>query len=272
MKCRKHSYQTGSGGEGSQTSATAIIAYIITGTALLVFIAYIIHKYRQRKAKRKRELETGVMELDEMPGATNSSRSTSHSETQNYIDAEKFTRENPVLHTVNVPSGDSMFDEASECLCIKETLELTQITSTVKHNENYCILSAIPMHHDKEFHSMAVRITELRHSLSENNVLALGICAKPYPDYRMPGWHRYSIGLHSDDGHLFRNDSSNGHEYCHPLKKDDEIVINLQKSTGNVFFVVNGQKHLSVHVKEFQNLQVPLYFALGFSGQVEVEI
>lgn len=36
--------------------------------------------------------------------------------------------------------------------------------------------------------------------------IAIGFCAKPYPSYRLPGWHRASLGVHGDDGRRFVND------------------------------------------------------------------
>ncbi|KAI1496365.1 hypothetical protein F5X99DRAFT_422182 [Biscogniauxia marginata] len=35
----------------------------------------------------------------------------------------------------------------------------------------------------------------------EEVTLALGFAAPPYPAFRLPGWHRASVGVHGDDGH-----------------------------------------------------------------------
>lgn len=42
--------------------------------------------------------------------------------------------------------------------------------------------------------------------------LALGFAAMPYPHFRLPGWHRGSLGVHGDDGHRYVNDMWGGKE------------------------------------------------------------
>ena len=37
--------------------------------------------------------------------------------------------------------------------------------------------------------------------------IALGFAAQPYPSWRMPGWERASLGVHSDDGRRYVNDT-----------------------------------------------------------------
>lgn len=46
--------------------------------------------------------------------------------------------------------------------------------------------------------------------------LAVGFAALPYPPFRMPGWHRGSLAVHSDDGHRYVNDRWGGKDFVRP--------------------------------------------------------
>ncbi|RPB03113.1 hypothetical protein L873DRAFT_1629389, partial [Choiromyces venosus 120613-1] len=47
----------------------------------------------------------------------------------------------------------------------------------------------------------------------EEATLAIGFAAKPYPGFRLPGWNRGSLGVHSDDGRRYCNDSYGGKDF-----------------------------------------------------------
>ncbi|KAL0140440.1 concanavalin A-like lectin/glucanase domain-containing protein [Mucor lusitanicus] len=44
-------------------------------------------------------------------------------------------------------------------------------------------------------------------------VMAIGLCTRPYPIFRMPGWNKFSVGYHSDDGHKFCDDATGGQPF-----------------------------------------------------------
>lgn len=46
--------------------------------------------------------------------------------------------------------------------------------------------------------------------------VAVGFAALPYPPFRMPGWHRGSLAVHSDDGHRYVNDRWGGKDFVRP--------------------------------------------------------
>lgn len=61
-----------------------------------------------------------------------------------------------------------------------------------------------------------VKITSMGHP--EECSLAVGFCCLPYPHFRMPGWHRGSLAVHSDDGHRYVNDSTGGQPFTRPFR------------------------------------------------------
>jgi hypothetical protein len=57
--------------------------------------------------------------------------------------------------------------------------------------------------------------------------LALGYCAAPYPSWRMPGWQRGSLGVHSDDGHRYVNNDCGGKAFTQPFRVGDTVGLGM---------------------------------------------
>lgn len=57
--------------------------------------------------------------------------------------------------------------------------------------------------------------------------VALGFGAAPYPVFRLPGWERASIGVHSDDGRLYVIDSRGGKEFVTPFGAGDVVGLGM---------------------------------------------
>lgn len=75
----------------------------------------------------------------------------------------------------------------------------------------------------------------VRGSSSSEVSLALGFTALPYPNFRMPGWHRGSMAIHGDDGHRFVNDTWGGLSFTQPFRAGETYGV------GMTFEAVNGQ-------------------------------
>ncbi|KAK0657705.1 hypothetical protein B0T16DRAFT_402364 [Cercophora newfieldiana] len=66
------------------------------------------------------------------------------------------------------------------------------------------------------------------HSSSNQDItLALGFTALPYPNFRMPGWHRGSLAVHGDDGHKFINDRWGGKSFTEPFRRGETYGIGM---------------------------------------------
>lgn len=66
---------------------------------------------------------------------------------------------------------------------------------------------------------------------SRNEVsLALGYTAPPYPPFRLPGWHRGSLGVHGDDGHKYINDRWGGKSFTHPFRRGETLGLGMDLS------------------------------------------
>jgi hypothetical protein len=144
------------------------------------------------------------------------------------------------------------------------------LESMVRRGTQKCVLANQPLDRTKEFHSFLFDIEELPAS---GSVIALGLCAKPYPTFRLPGWHRESFGVHSDDGAKFFDNSFGGVDYCQPFKRGDRISVNYVRSTGKIFLSLNGTKLPDAYEHKFHRLErFPVYLCVGFDGPSKVRL
>ncbi|KAL1963248.1 hypothetical protein VTN77DRAFT_8573 [Rasamsonia byssochlamydoides] len=128
--------------------------------------------------------------------------------------------------------------------------------------------------------------------------LSIGFLAQPYPTWRSPGWERASVGVFSDDGCRFVNDSFGGKEFTTPFNVGETVGLgmtfelpdagDLQHRVGStsasrvrIFFTRNGREvggwDLHEEVDEdagsVEGLEgdYDLYGAVGLFGGVEFE-
>ncbi|ORY95481.1 concanavalin A-like lectin/glucanase domain-containing protein [Syncephalastrum racemosum] len=102
-----------------------------------------------------------------------------------------------------------------------------------------------------------------------NSVIAVGLTTRPYPLFRMPGWNRYSVGYHSDDGCKFLEDATGGQDYGPSFKQGDTVGCGYEPVEGNVFFTLNGYRIGYAYT----GLQPRHYFAsVGADGPATLDV
>lgn len=92
----------------------------------------------------------------------------------------------------------------------------------------------VPM---QEFSYYEVKILQL----NDQDRLAIGFATKPYPRWRLPGWHRHSVAYHSNSGAVFASDPNFGKAYGPVYKQGDVIGVGYLYQSGTVFYTRNGQ-------------------------------
>lgn len=131
-----------------------------------------------------------------------------------------------------------------------------------------------------------VRIVRMR--AGADAAIAVGYAAKPYPGWRLPGWHRGSVGVHGDDGRRFVNDSFGGVDFVEGWREGGTVGIGMrvggQGCRGEVFFTRNGEVEGRWWVDEERDAERQdggveglrgegdLYLCVGCFGQVEFEV
>ncbi|KAJ5659071.1 hypothetical protein N7507_005522 [Penicillium longicatenatum] len=130
---------------------------------------------------------------------------------------------------------------------------------------------------------------------TDESGFSIGFVAQPYPSWRSPGWERGSLGIFSDDGCRFVNDSWGGRDFTSPINVGETVgvgmVFSLPEFSGDakqgikarveVFFTRNGHRaggwDLHEEVDEesggIGGLEgdFDLYGAIGLFGGVDFE-
>lgn len=136
---------------------------------------------------------------------------------------------------------------------------------------------------------------------SDECSLALGFCGDPYPTWRMPGWERGSLAVHSDDGRRYVNDTDGGIDFVPPFVVGETVGIGITYAVpdtppdfrpspiegcplkAEAFFTRNGKRTGSWNLheeldneNEFGILGLDgkhdLYGAIGTFGEVTFEV
>ena len=121
--------------------------------------------------------------------------------------------------------------------------------------------------------------------------IAIGFASKPYPPWRLPGWHRASLAVHGDDGRRYVNDSWGGQEFVAAFRAGETVGVGMRylpqdrgggRCMTKVFFTRNGRREGGWDVDEerdaerdegLEGLQgeMDMYAAVGVFGGVECE-
>jgi len=75
----------------------------------------------------------------------------------------------------------------------------------------------------------------------DSSLLSIGMTTKPYPLFRLPGWHKSSVAYVSS-GHRRYNQPFNPTNYGPPYVQGDVIGVGYRPRTGTIFFTRNGKK------------------------------
>lgn len=68
---------------------------------------------------------------------------------------------------------------------------------------------------------------------ADSSGFAIGFAAGPYPFWRSPGWERGSLGVFSDDGCRFVNDSWGGRDFTAPIHVGETVGLGMDFSLPN---------------------------------------
>ncbi|TAQ87757.1 hypothetical protein B7494_g3920 [Chlorociboria aeruginascens] len=102
----------------------------------------------------------------------------------------------------------------------------------------------------------------------ESTLISIGMATKPYPLFRLPGWHKYSVA-YTSTGHRRYNQPFNGPTYGPQYVQGDVIGVGYRPRTGTIFFTRNGKKLEDVaHGLKSQNL----FPAVGANGPCTVHV
>ncbi|KAJ5351770.1 SPla/RYanodine receptor SPRY [Penicillium brevicompactum] len=102
----------------------------------------------------------------------------------------------------------------------------------------------------------------------DSTMIGIGVTTKPYPLFRMPGFHKSSVAYQST-GHRRVNQPFNPTPYGPPLLQGDVIGVGYRPRSGTVFFTRNGKKLEDVaHNYRSQNL----FPTIGANGPCTIHV
>ncbi|RAL07538.1 SSH4 family protein [Aspergillus homomorphus CBS 101889] len=124
----------------------------------------------------------------------------------------------------------------------------------------------------------------------ETSGFSIGYVAKPYPSWRSPGWERGSLGVFSDDGCRFVNDSWGGKSFTSEFREGETVGLGMafrqscerSRVDVTVFFTRDGQQVGTWDLAEERDAEsggteglegdFDLYGAIGLFGMVEFDV
>ncbi|PWN49505.1 SPRY-domain-containing protein, partial [Violaceomyces palustris] len=103
----------------------------------------------------------------------------------------------------------------------------------------------------------------------ETTNIALGLATKPYPNFRLPGWSKFSVGYFSADGFKSHNYPFSAQSYGPAYVQGDVIGVGYRPRTGTVFFTRNGKRLEDAFIGLHRHNLFP---TVGADGAAEVHI
>lgn len=126
------------------------------------------------------------------------------------------------------------------------------------------VLSNLPVPKQNEVYYWEAKI----YDKPENTLLSIGMATKPYPLFRLPGFHKYSVA-YTSTGHRRYNQPFTPTNYGPPVVQGDVIGVGYRPRTGTLFFTRNGKKLEDVaHGLKSQNF----FPAVGANGPCIVHV
>jgi len=126
------------------------------------------------------------------------------------------------------------------------------------------VLSNLPLPKQNEVYYWESKI----YDKPDTTLLSIGVATKPYPLFRLPGWHKYSVA-YASHGQRRHNQPFKGPAYGPAYVSGDVIGVGYRPRTGTVFFTRNGKKLEDVvHGLKSQNL----FPAVGANGPCTVHV
>ncbi|GBC24937.2 concanavalin A-like lectin/glucanase domain-containing protein [Rhizophagus irregularis DAOM 181602=DAOM 197198] len=113
-------------------------------------------------------------------------------------------------------------------------------------------------------------ITILSNPNNDETIIAIGLAPKNFPTNRLPGCNTDSIGFHSDEGRIFRNEKYTGSTYAEKWGKVNDVIgCGYYPNNRQVFFTINGENLGIAYTGLLHNI---LYPTIGSNGHCILKV
>ncbi|RKP27790.1 concanavalin A-like lectin/glucanase domain-containing protein, partial [Syncephalis pseudoplumigaleata] len=122
----------------------------------------------------------------------------------------------------------------------------------------------MPIPHDRHICYFEVKLAE-KPATTE---VGIGIATRPYPDWRMPGFHKVSAGYLANEGLLHVNNPFEGRQYGGAFFEGDVVGICINTRVGGVLFTRNGVQQEAAST----GMAFDLYPVVAANGPCTLEV
>lgn len=126
-----------------------------------------------------------------------------------------------------------------------------------------CVQTNLPVPKQNDVYYWEAKI----YDKPQDTTVSVGLTTKPYPQFRLPGLHRYSIAYDST-GIRRVNQPFRAPQYGPPLQPGDVVGCGYRTRTGTVFFTRNGKKLEDVA----HGVRMNMFPTIGATGPATVVV
>lgn len=161
-------------------------------------------------------------------------------------------------------------------ITVENKTEISFHNQNNNFNINYpcSIQSNLPIPRTNDVYYFEAKIYNL--PFPNDTQMSIGLATKPYPFFRLPGRHQFSVAYDNDGSRRFNNSFSLNEKESKifpRLEKGDVIGVGYRTRSGTIFFTRNGKKlserKVGGHIK---NLTCLLYPTIGASKNCDIHI
>ncbi|ANZ75966.1 BA75_01906T0 [Komagataella pastoris] len=201
-----------------------------------------------------------------------------------YFQARDFLRLNPIDETelalsqlLNIQErGISAWEFKPNANSIQE-LDVAHKTELTFHpTSEVSIMSNLPIPKTSDVHYFEAKIYSLKDPIT--TLVSIGLATSPYPSFRLPGRHRYSLCYESDGTRRYNQpfppNKENGLNHFPRIQEGDVIGVGYRVRSGTIFFTRNGKKlsesKIGGHIKNFKFSK--LYPIIGATNVCSIHV
>lgn len=190
---------------------------------------------------------------------------------QSYLMAKRFVEHNPpnsgdtdislsqfmAIQEKGVNAWEFTFDILQQSVLVQNRLE-------IEFRDSVCsVCTNLPLPKQNDIYYWECKI----YDLPPHTTLGVGLITKPYPMFRIPGMHRYSVSYEST-GFRRLNQPFSARKYGHRFQRGDVIGVGCRTRTGTIFFTHNGKKLDDV----VNGMRMNLFPTIGATGPCQVYV
>ncbi|ORX44270.1 SPRY-domain-containing protein [Hesseltinella vesiculosa] len=101
-----------------------------------------------------------------------------------------------------------------------------------------CLQTNLPLPRTQDVYYWEAKMYEL----PRTTMVSVGVATKPYPNWRLPGWNKHSVGYFSHHGGKHFNNPFFHKSYGSPFQEGDVIGVGYRHRSGTIFYTKNGRK------------------------------